>query len=253
MAPNALTDPNFAPDFTAFVSSDPCRVLRLSRHDFVAAADASAAEKYAHAGHSVTVDMDNKDVRIGLGDKSQSDLVIDMDRFDKVKISSTPAAEGGDVKVTCTVEGESAPAGATSAGTTEKAVVIVEPEQQKKPAIAVVRPIVSAPDSAESADDVAAKRELKRKQHQRHRSKLLAAFMKKKSNADDEEGGADEKGKADEKPSAATPTSTSKPSSTATSPVAQPESSTSEATSGRDRSSSVGFLKELSVRQTEKD
>ena len=253
LAPNALTDPNFAPDFTAFVSSDPCRVLRLSRHDFVAAADASAAEKYAHAGHSVTVDMDNKDVRIGLGDKSQSDLVIDVDRFDKVKISSTPASEGGDVKVTCTVEGESAPAGATSAGTTEKAVVIVEPEQQNKPAIAVVRPIVSAPDSAESADDVAAKRELKRKQHQRHRSKLLAAFMKKKSNADDEEGGADEKGKADEKPSAATPTSTSKPSSTATSPVAQPESSTSEATSGRDRSSSVGFLKELSVRQTEKD
>lgn len=262
LAPNALTDPNFAPDFTAFVSSDPCRVLRLSRHDFIAAADASAAEKYAHAGHSVTVDMDNKDVRIGLGDKSQSDLVIDVDRFDTVKISSTPAAEGGDVKVTCTVEGESAPAGAVSAGTKEKAVVIVEPEQNNKSAIAVVRPIMSAPDSAESADEVATKRELKRKQHQRHRSKLLAAFMKKKSNADDDddddEDGSDKKGTADKKPSTetdvpTTPTPSSKPSSTATSPAAQAESSTSETASGRDRSSSVGFLKELSVRQTEKE
>jgi len=124
-------------------------------------------------------------------------------------------------------------------------VVFVEPEQQ--PAIAVVRPIVSGPeDTTEPADAVVAKRELKRKQHQRHRSKLLAAFMKKKSDPDvgddDSDGGADGKSKADTKPSA-----------TATSPAAQAESSTSETTSGRDRSSSVSFLKELTVRQTKED
>lgn len=244
LAPNALTDPTFAPDFTAFVSSDPCRVLRLSRHDFIAAADASAAEKYAHSNHSVTVDMDNKDVRIGLGDQNQSDLVIDVDRFDKVKISSTPVAEGGDVKVTCTVESESTPVGEVADGTKEKTVVIVEPE--KKPSIAVVRPIVAgAEDLTESADAVVAKRELKRKQHQRHRSKLLAAFMKKKSDIgdDDTDDGADGKSKADKKPSATAKVQTSPA-------AAQAESSTSETSSRRDRAGSIGVLKGLSVRQT---
>jgi metal transporter CNNM len=255
LAPNALTDPTFTPDFTAFVSSDPCRVLRLSRHDFIAAADASAAEKYARPGHSVTVDMDNKDLRIGLGDKSQSDLVIDVDRFDKVKISSTPAAEGSDVKVTCTVEGESGPTGAAEVGAKEKAVVIVEPEKSKS-AIAVVRPIVSGPETGESADDVLAKREQKRKQQHRHRSKLLAAFMKKKSDLGDD--GTDGKIKADEKPSAKvegqmSSTPNKRPLATATPPAAQAESSTSENSAGRSRSSSIGVLKELSVRQKEKE
>ena len=121
----------------------------------------------------------------------------------------------------------------------------VEPE--KKPSIAVVRPIVAGPeDLTESADAVVAKRELKRKQHQRHRSKLLAAFMKKKSDIGDDDtndGGTDGKSKADNKPSATAKLQTSPA-------AAQAESSTSETTSRRDRAGSIGVLKELSVRQT---
>ena len=123
-------------------------------------------------------------------------------------------------------------------------MVIVEPE--KKPSIAVVRPIVSgSEDMTESADAVVAKRELKRKQHQRHRSKLLAAFMKNKSNIgdDDTDDGADGKSKADKKPSATAKVQTSPA-------AAQAESSTSETTSRRDRAGSIGVLKGLSVRQT---
>ena len=272
LAPNALTDPNFSPDFTAYVSSDPCRVLRFSRHAFTAAVDASAVEKYGHANpmvlarkdsgiagggdrtehsHSVTVDMDNKDVVIGLGDKSRSDLVIDVDQFDRVKISSAPAAEGSDVQFTCSVDGENATAAAP-----EKAVVFVEQEK-------LAGPPVSAEGKAEAGENVVAKRELMRKQHQRHRSKLLAAFMKKKSDhgadeIDETEGrndasSEDANGAPSKKDAASAgvqpPTPSPKSTSAATGASQSSEASKSEA-SGRDRSGSVGFLKELSVRHT---
>lgn len=270
LAPNALTDPNFTPDFTAYVSSDPCRVLRFSRHAFMAAVDASAVEKYGHAtpvtvarrdsgeadggdrtehSHSVTVDMDNKDVVIGLGDKSRSDLVIDVDQFDRVKISSAPGTEGGDVKVTCTADGEE---GTATGAAPEKTVVFVE---QEKP----TGPPVSAEAKAEAAEDVVAKRELKRKQHQRHRSKLLAAFMKKKSDHGDEIDETEAKGDNEEpkdEPSeqdgASTAVQTTSPPANSTSAPtvsAQSSATSTSEVSGRDRSGSVGFLKELSVRQ----
>jgi len=272
LAPNALTDPNFSPDFTAYVSSDPCRVLCFSRHDFLAAVDASAVEKYGHAtpvtvarsdsgaagggdrtehSHSVTVDTDNKDVVIGLGDKSRSDLVIDVDQFDGVKIlfPSAPGAEGGDVKLTCTADGEEATA---TAAAPQKSVVFAV---QEKPA----GPPVSAKAKAESAEDVVAKRELKRKQHQRHRSKLLAAFMKKRSDHGDEIDETETKGDneepKDEPPKqdqASTPVQGTSPPANNTSALnasAQSSATSTSEVSGRDRSGSVGFLKELSVRQ----
>lgn len=276
LAPNALTDPNFTPDFTAYVSSDPCRVLRFSRHAFMAAVDASAVERYGHTtpvavtrkdsaaggdrtehnNHSVTVDMDNKDVVIGLGDKSRSDLVIDVDQFDKVKISSAPNAEGGDVKVTCTVDGENAtaPAVATATGT-EKAVVFVEQERPTGPP-------VSAEAKAEATENALAKRELKRKQHQRHRSKLLAAFMKEKSDHDIEgnkgkDGNEEPKEQSSKQQMASTAStgvqSTSPPPKSNAAATAQSSNTSTSETSGRDRSGSVGFLKELSSRQTPKD
>jgi metal transporter CNNM len=45
----ALSDPSYAPDFSAYVSNGPCRCLRLSRSRFSAAVDASALERHAHS------------------------------------------------------------------------------------------------------------------------------------------------------------------------------------------------------------
>lgn len=48
LASSALTIPSYVPDFTAFVSSGPCRCLQFTRQDYVAAVDASALEKRSH-------------------------------------------------------------------------------------------------------------------------------------------------------------------------------------------------------------
>jgi metal transporter CNNM len=45
----ALQDPNYQPDFTAFVRNGPCRCLRLTRAHFSAAVDASTLERQAAA------------------------------------------------------------------------------------------------------------------------------------------------------------------------------------------------------------
>jgi hypothetical protein len=45
LAPGALADYSYSPDFTAYVSSGPVRCLRISRSRFEAAVDASAIEK----------------------------------------------------------------------------------------------------------------------------------------------------------------------------------------------------------------
>jgi hypothetical protein len=41
----ALENPNYVPDFSAFVSNGPCRCIRISRSRFVAAIDASVLER----------------------------------------------------------------------------------------------------------------------------------------------------------------------------------------------------------------
>lgn len=41
----ALENPNYVPDFSAFVSNGPCRCIRISRARFVAAVDASVVER----------------------------------------------------------------------------------------------------------------------------------------------------------------------------------------------------------------
>ena len=45
LASGAMGDVNYKPDFTAFVSSGPCRCIRITRERFSAAVDASAAER----------------------------------------------------------------------------------------------------------------------------------------------------------------------------------------------------------------
>jgi len=49
LASKALVDHAYAPDFSAYVSSGPCRCLRLTRARFWAAVDASTVERQAHA------------------------------------------------------------------------------------------------------------------------------------------------------------------------------------------------------------
>lgn len=47
LAPSALSDSSYKPDFSAYVSSGPCRCLRITRALFTAAVDASATERHA--------------------------------------------------------------------------------------------------------------------------------------------------------------------------------------------------------------
>lgn len=45
LASKALEDPHYTPDFTAFVSSGPCRCIRITHSRFLAAKDTSAVQK----------------------------------------------------------------------------------------------------------------------------------------------------------------------------------------------------------------
>jgi len=48
LAAGALDVPDYVPDFTAFVSSGPCRCIKISRARYTAAVDASAFERTSH-------------------------------------------------------------------------------------------------------------------------------------------------------------------------------------------------------------
>jgi metal transporter CNNM len=48
----ALKDPDYAPDFSAYVSDGPCRCLRFTRSRFVAAIDASVFERQSASHHA---------------------------------------------------------------------------------------------------------------------------------------------------------------------------------------------------------
>lgn len=54
LASKALVDQNYKPDFTAFVSSGPCRCLRLTRARFWAAVDSSALERQGSSAGIMT-------------------------------------------------------------------------------------------------------------------------------------------------------------------------------------------------------
>jgi hypothetical protein len=55
LAAGALDNPDYTPDFSAFVSSGPCRCIRLTRSRFASAVDASALERtQSQQGHTAT-------------------------------------------------------------------------------------------------------------------------------------------------------------------------------------------------------
>ena len=55
----ALKDPNYMPDFNAFVSSGPCRCIRITRSRFAAAVDASTLERHSHQGDNGATSTSN--------------------------------------------------------------------------------------------------------------------------------------------------------------------------------------------------
>lgn len=65
----ALDTANYTPDFSAFVSSGPCRCLRINRSRFASAVDASAFERSNHTPVPVTasfVSMDSGQPSVGV-------------------------------------------------------------------------------------------------------------------------------------------------------------------------------------------
>lgn len=56
---NALVDPSYRPDFSAYVSSGPCRCIFIKRARFSAAVDASVLERRAAAHGSLDIRADN--------------------------------------------------------------------------------------------------------------------------------------------------------------------------------------------------
>ena len=91
LAASALVNPQYNPDFTAYVSSGPCRCLCLSRNDFASAVDASTLErrldsenKMAKAAHALppepklmeSLEKDNNVQQPALGPSSRRDKLI---------------------------------------------------------------------------------------------------------------------------------------------------------------------------------
>lgn len=81
----AIEDPEYTPDFTAFVSDGPCRCLRISRARFSAAVDASALERTQQQRKSFHGDdtpvSDNGAVSVG------AETTTDLDASEKSRRS----------------------------------------------------------------------------------------------------------------------------------------------------------------------
>lgn len=75
LAKSALEKSEYAPDFTAFVSDGPCRCLRLTHKDFVAAVDASAVERTMaenRIGNRATLSVASNDGAGSVGDQGST-------------------------------------------------------------------------------------------------------------------------------------------------------------------------------------
>lgn len=84
LAPGALEDSNYTPDFTAFVSSGPCRCIQISRARYAAAVDASAYERTQHNHTELShgdVDGGFAEASSGVGFASPGDLDEPLERI----------------------------------------------------------------------------------------------------------------------------------------------------------------------------
>eukprot|EP00978_Attheya_sp_CCMP212_P022072 scaffold65380_cov44-Attheya_sp.AAC.2 len=149
LAPSALIDPCYTPDFNAFVSSGPCRCLRFTRARFSAAVDASTAERFSDVpnNNNTIRDNSNRNSNHPNGILSTSDSSIATTTTTNV-IGNPP-----NLTVAAVEEGDLQHSPTTAAATTSHTGIELVP-------------------------GVAAK---KRGAHTRKRSKLLAAFQKTRS------------------------------------------------------------------------
>jgi hypothetical protein len=73
LAAGALDNSDYTPDFSAFVSSGPCRCIRLTRSRFASAVDASALERtQSQQGHTELATANNGDASPLPGDMEAS-------------------------------------------------------------------------------------------------------------------------------------------------------------------------------------
>jgi len=144
LAPSALIDPCYTPDFNAFVSSGPCRCLRFTRARFSAAVDASTAERFSDVPNNNTIrDTSNSNYPNGILSTSDSSIATTT--------ITNAIGNPPNLTVAGVEEGDSQHSPTTAASTSHTELVI--------PGVAVK----------------------KRGAHARKRSKLLAAFQKTKS------------------------------------------------------------------------
>ena len=90
LAATALADATYQPDFSAYVSSGPCRCLKFSRERFMTAADVSVAEKLSKGSGAV-----------GVGDTGQDHFssLLSVDRFQAKGLGGTGAAADQMLKI----------------------------------------------------------------------------------------------------------------------------------------------------------
>uniref|UniRef100_A0A7S3LGG6 CNNM transmembrane domain-containing protein n=1 Tax=Amphora coffeiformis TaxID=265554 RepID=A0A7S3LGG6_9STRA len=95
LASKALADKAYAPDFSAYVSSGPCRCLRLTRARFLAAVDASTVERQAHATPtgSPVVSVGHKDSASSSGHNGKSRKQKLMTALKAVEVQKKVASE----------------------------------------------------------------------------------------------------------------------------------------------------------------
>eukprot|EP00586_Coscinodiscus_wailesii_P009841 CAMPEP_0172512738 /NCGR_PEP_ID=MMETSP1066-20121228/246817_1 /TAXON_ID=671091 /ORGANISM="Coscinodiscus wailesii, Strain CCMP2513" /LENGTH=626 /DNA_ID=CAMNT_0013292675 /DNA_START=603 /DNA_END=2483 /DNA_ORIENTATION=+ len=74
LAPNALIDSSYTPDFTAYVSDGPCRCISITRDQFTLAVDASVSEKL-NSNLSERPTPELKTEKSSLGDDSEHSAV----------------------------------------------------------------------------------------------------------------------------------------------------------------------------------
>ena len=96
LAPGALEDSNYTPDFTAFVSSGPCRCIQISRERYAAAVDASAYERTQHNHTEPSqgeVDIGVTEALSDFGFVSPEDLDESLERIASRKIKLITALQ----------------------------------------------------------------------------------------------------------------------------------------------------------------
>jgi len=109
LASLALSDSNYAPDFTAYSSSSPCRCVCISRDDFMMAMDASAElrlniqykdEKRSQQIQSIRKLNDGSNSKLVISKSGSNSKIIVEERQESVTSISDPCIEDSKIEIT---------------------------------------------------------------------------------------------------------------------------------------------------------